>query len=82
MRPKANIHAFTNNITILTRLNLVWGVRAHYYDRDVSTDETITDIKNYLVEHRHVKKGELVVNLASMPVTAKGMSNMLKLSEA
>jgi pyruvate kinase len=82
MRPRANIHAFTNNIAILTRLNLVWGVRAHYYDRDVSTDETIADIKEYLVRDRHVKKGDLVVNLASMPVTEKGMSNMLKLSEA
>lgn len=82
MRPKANIHAFTNNTTILTRLNLVWGVRAHFYDRDVSTDETISDLKEYLVKNRHVKKGDLVVNLASMPVTEKGMGNMLKLSEA
>ncbi len=82
MRPRANIHAFTNNITILTRLNLVWGVRAHYYDRNVGTDETIADIKEFLVEHKHVKPGDLVVNLASMPMAEKGMSNMLKLSEA
>ncbi|MBL7985174.1 MAG: pyruvate kinase, partial [Flavobacteriales bacterium] len=37
MRPRANIHAFTSNPAILCMLNLVWGVRAHYYDKTVST---------------------------------------------
>ena len=82
MRPKANIYAFTSNPTILCMLNLVWGVRAHYYDKTVSTDHTIADIKHLLRRRNQVQKGDLVINIASMPIAEKGMANMLKLSPA
>jgi len=82
MRPKAHIFAFTSNRRILNMLNLVWGVRAHYYDKTVSTDHTIADIKHILRSKRFVQKGELVVNVASMPIADQGMANMLKLSPA
>ena len=82
MRPKANIHAFTSNPDILCMLNLVWGVRAHFYDKSVSTDHTIADIKLLLRRKKLVTEGDLVVNIASMPIAEKGMSNMLKLSPA
>jgi pyruvate kinase len=82
MRPKANIYAFTSNPAILCMLNLVWGVRAHYYDKTVSTDHTIADIKHLLRKRNHVQKGDLVINIASMPIAEKGMANMLKLSPA
>ncbi|MBL8001940.1 MAG: pyruvate kinase [Flavobacteriales bacterium] len=82
MRPKANIYAFTSNPDILCMLNLVWGVRAHYYDKTVSTDHTIADIKHLLRKRNHVQKGDLVINIASMPIAEKGMANMLKLSPA
>ena len=82
MRPKANIYAFTSNPAILCMLNLVWGVRAHYYDKTVSTDHTIADIKHLLRKRKQVSDGDLVINIASMPIAEKGMSNMLKLSQA
>ncbi|MBL8010781.1 MAG: pyruvate kinase [Flavobacteriales bacterium] len=82
MRPKANIYAFTSNPAILCMLNLVWGVRAHYYDKTVSTDHTIADIKHLLRRRNQVQKGDLVINIASMPIAEKGMANMLKLSPA
>jgi len=82
MRPKAHIFAFTSNRSILTMLNLVWGVRAQYYDRTVSTDHTIADIKHILRSKKLVDKGDLLVNVASMPIAEQGMSNMLKLSSA
>ena len=82
MRPKANIYAFTSNKRILNMLNLVWGVRAEYYDKTVSTDHTIADIKHILRSRKFVEKGDLVVNVASMPIAEQGMSNMLKLSPA
>ena len=63
-------------------LNLVWGVRAQYYDKTVSTDHTIADIKHILRSKKLVEKGELVVNVASMPIADQGMANMLKLSPA
>lgn len=82
MRPKANVFAFTSNRRILNQLNLVWGVRAQYYDKTVSTDHTIADIKHILRSGRFVQKGDLVVNVASMPIAEQGMANMLKLSAA
>lgn len=82
MRPRANIYAFTSNPSILCMLNLVWGVRAHFYDKTVSTDHTIADIKHLLRKKDHVQKGDLVINIASMPIAEKGMANMLKLSPA
>jgi pyruvate kinase len=63
-------------------LNLVWGVRAEYYDKTVSTDHTIADIKHILRSKKFVDKGDLVVNVASMPIAEQGMANMLKLSPA
>ncbi len=82
MRPKAHIFAFTSNKRILTMLNLLWGVRAEYYDKTVSTDHTIADIKLILRKKQFVDEGDLVVNIASMPISEQGMANMLKLSPA
>jgi pyruvate kinase len=82
MRPRAHIFAFTSNRQILNMLNLVWGVRAEFYDKTVSTDHTIADIKHILRSKNFVKKDDLVVNIASMPIAEQGMANMLKLSPA
>lgn len=79
-RPKAPIYIFTGNRQILTQLNLLWGVRAFYYDKMVSTDHTIADIKYLLKNEGLVNSGDLVINIASIPIEEKGRSNMLKLS--
>jgi pyruvate kinase len=79
-RPKAPIFVFTSNREILTQLNLIWGVRGIYYDKMVSTDHTIADIKYLLKKQGFLKEGDLVINIASMPIESKGKSNMLKLS--
>lgn len=79
-RPKAPIYVFTSNKQILTQLNLVWGVRAFYYDKHISTDHTIADIKYLLKKSGLLNKGDLVINIASIPLEDLGSSNMLKLS--
>lgn len=81
-RPKADIFVFTGNKKILTLMNLVWGVQAFYYDKMVSTDHTIADIKYILKKKGLVQDGDLIINIASMPIAEQGMSNMLKLSKA
>ena len=80
-RPNAFIYAFTNNHTILNTLSLVWGVRGFYYDRGTTTDQTIRETKEILKDGNFLKKGDLVVNLASMPAQEKGMTNMMKISK-
>ena len=79
-RPKAPIYIFTGNKQILTQINLIWGVRGFYYDKMVSTDHTIADIKYFLKKRGLLKEGDLVINIASIPIDEMGKSNMLKLS--
>ena len=79
-RPKAGIFVFTGNEAILNMLSLVWGVKVFYYTKFISTDHTIADIKYILKKEKWVKKGDLVINIASMPIAEKGQSNMMKLS--
>jgi pyruvate kinase len=79
-RPKAKIYVFTDNHFILTTLNLVWGVQGFYYDSDISTDNTIADIKQILKVSGMVKTNDLVINIASIPLSEKGKTNMIKLS--
>lgn len=80
-RPKSHILVFTSNRRILTQLNLLWGVRAFFYDKLVSTDDTIDDINKICVDKEYVNKGDMLINLAAMPVVDKGMVNTLRVSE-
>jgi pyruvate kinase len=79
-RPKANIFVFTGNKSILTQLSLVWGVKAFYYDKMVSTDQTIADIRYILKKNGYVAEGDFLINIASMPISEQGTTNMMKLS--
>jgi pyruvate kinase len=79
-RPRANVYAFTSNRFVLNALSLVWGVIPIYYDKFVSTDHTIADIRYILKKQGFVRDGDLIVNVASIPMEMKGMSNMLKMS--
>ena len=79
-RPKAATYVATGNKHLLNLMSLVWGVEGVYYDKMVSTDHTIADIKYLLKKKNWILPGELVINIASMPIEEKGKSNMLKLS--
>jgi pyruvate kinase len=79
-RPRANIFVFTANHILLTALSLVWGVRGFYYDKYESTDKTMEDLKIFLKNQGFVKRDDLVINTASMPIIDKGRTNMLRLS--
>ncbi|WGH74460.1 pyruvate kinase [Tenacibaculum tangerinum] len=79
-RPKSHVLAFSSEKRILGKLNLLWGVRAYFYDRELSTDDTIEDINEIAKEKGYVKAGDFVINLSSMPVKAKGMVNTLRVS--
>lgn len=80
-RPDAHILVFTSNRRILNMLSLLWGVRAYFYDKVNSTDETIEDVNHHALEYKFVKQGDYLVNLAAMPVAEKGMVNTLRVSQ-
>ena len=80
-RPAAYIYAFTNNHTILNTLSLVWGVNGFYYTGGRTTDQLVAETIDFLKKKKYVRKGDLVINIASMPAKDKGMTNMMKLSK-
>ncbi len=80
-RPSAHILVFTSNKRILTQLNLLWGVKAFYYDRYVSTDETIEDVNRIACQKGFLEIGDMLISLAAMPIKDKGMVNTLRVSE-
>ena len=80
-RPAAYIYAFTNNHTILNTLSLVWGVQGFHYTGGRTTDQTVLETKDILKKLKYVRKGDMVLNIASMPAKERGMTNMMKLSK-
>ena len=65
----------------MTQLSLLWGVEAFFYDKFVSTDETVGDINNIAKKRGYLKKGDMAISLASMPIAEKGMVNTLRVRE-
>jgi len=80
-RPKAHILVFSSNKRIISRLNLLWGVRAFYYDKFVSTDETVEDVNKIALKKGYLEAGDMVISLAAMPIQEKGMVNTLRVTE-
>lgn len=80
-RPSAHILVFTSNKRILTQLNLLWGVKAFYYDKYVSTDETIEDVNQIACKKGFLEVGDMLISLAAMPIKDKGMVNTLRVTE-
>jgi len=79
-RPKASTYIFTSNTHLLNALSLLWGVRTFYYDKLDSTDSTISDVNEILKSQNLVQPGDVVINTASIPITKKGKTNMLKVT--
>jgi pyruvate kinase len=79
-RPLADIFIFTENKKLLNQMGLIWGVRGFYYDRFVSTDQSIEDTKNMLKEIGMVKVGDILVNTGTLPIIRKQRTNMIRLT--
>ena len=80
-RPTANILVFSSNKRILAMLNLLWGVKGIYYNRFVSTDQTIEDINTMAHERGYLNEGDYAINITSMPVKKRGMANTIRITE-
>ncbi len=80
-RPSAHILVFSSNRRILTQLNLLWGVKAFYYDKFVTTDETIEDVNKIACKKGFLEEGDMLISLAAMPIKDKGMVNTLRVTE-
>lgn len=79
-RSRIPIYIFSSNKSLLGTLNLVWGVKAFFYDKFSTTDGTIDDLCEILKKEKLIKARDVVINTASMPINKRFRTNMMKIT--
>lgn len=80
-RPKSPLFIFTKKKQLVNQLSLSWGVRAFYYDEEISLDDIFFDQINILKERGYLSTGNVVVNTGSTPVNLHLPTNVLKVTK-
>lgn len=80
-RPKSNVYVFTANRSILNKICLYWGVSGFYYDSMESTDKTFVEVSKKLKSLSLIEDGDTIVQLASMPIAQRGMTNTMRIKQ-
>lgn len=78
-RPEADIYIFTSDKHLLKTVNLIWGVKGFYYDKQKPIDETFDEVLEILKGKGLVESGDVYINTASMPLHWQERTNMMKL---
>ncbi len=77
-RPSAPVIAATSSDKVRRKMNLVWGVQTVKIDSATSTDEIFDLALEASREAKLIKKGDLVVMSAGVPVGVAGATNLMK----
>lgn len=77
-KPQSGIIAVTPYEKVARRLSVVWGVYPVITEKMETTDEVVEKSVNEALNEGFVKKGELVVIAAGVPVGYTGTTNLLK----
>jgi len=80
-RPKSPLYIFSKEKALINQLSLSWGVRAFHYAEEDSIDEIIEDLTEILKQRGFLKKGDIVINTGSLPVSLHLPTNLLKISK-
>lgn len=80
-RPKSPLYIFTKVKSLVNQLSLSWGVRAFYYNEEISLDDIIFDQINILKERGFLKSEDVVINTGSTPVNLHLPTNILKITK-
>ncbi|HEV8084841.1 MAG TPA: pyruvate kinase [Chitinophagaceae bacterium] len=80
-RPKSLLYIFSKERSLINQLSLSWGVRALFYEEEVSLDEIFFDEIGILKERGFLKNGDIVVNTGSTPVNLHLPTNVLKVTK-
>ncbi|MFT8870818.1 MAG: pyruvate kinase [Sporolactobacillus sp.] len=78
-RPKAPIIAVTNSERVAHKMALAWGVTPVLSELAKTTDEMFDIAVDSALKSGLVKKGELVVITAGLPVAEAGTTNLLRI---
>ncbi len=77
-RPKAPIFVFTTNKNVSRRVNLYCGVICFVIDEVKSTDEMFKQALQKALSTKVIKKGDLIILTAGIPVKKKANTNLIR----
>lgn len=81
-RPKCKIIGLTTDIATYHQMNLSWGIQPGIIEEKDNTDELIRHAINVALQNGFIKKGDLVVITAGVPLGMSGTTNLLKVEKA
>ena len=78
-RPSSIIIAMTPNERVYRRLSLSWGILPIKVRKFKSTDQMLDFNKKFLIDNHIIKKDDMFVMTAGVPVGIAGTTNMIKI---
>lgn len=81
-RPKCKIIGLTTDVATYHQMNLSWGIQPGLIEEKDNTDELIRHAINVALKNGYIKKGDLVVITAGVPLGMSGTTNLLKVEKA
>jgi pyruvate kinase len=80
-RPRVPIFAFTPEEEVYRRLNLVWGVVPMMVDYVDRLDDLSDRVTERLLYSGYAQRGDMVVMTGGHPITARGITNFVKVMQ-
>ncbi len=80
-RPSVPVFAFTDKQRVIGRLAFVWGTRGIGVPFQHHTDDGIGTVRRILTERGVVQPGDRIIITAGLPLPAKGLTNMVHVSQ-
>jgi pyruvate kinase len=80
-RPEVPVYAFTDNQRVVGQLALSWGTRGIGIPFQYHTDDGVGTVRRMLTERGLARPGDRIVITAGLPLPAKGLTNMVHVSQ-
>lgn len=81
-RPKCPIIGLTTDETTCHQMNMSWGILPGIIEEKTNTDDLIRHAIDVSLKKGYLKKGDLVVITAGVPLGMSGTTNLLKVEKA
>lgn len=79
-RPTTNLFVFTPNENLVNQLSLVWGIKAFYLPYKDPVDQVIEETIEILKKKQHLKRGNVVIHVGSLPLNERKETNWIKVN--
>ena len=80
-RTRVNIFGLSPHMNICNRMSLMWGINPIKTKEYISTDDMLINAEKILLDKGFMKKGEVFVLTAGVPVGISGSTNMLQIQK-